>query len=85
MPEADVDYEGNELTSFAAAVAYSETTGREVYGGRGWNGKSQTKDGEVLVEWKFCQCPKHHMTIIITVSITAIINITTIATSITAA
>jgi hypothetical protein len=31
-----------------------------MYGGRGWNRKSQKKGGEVVVEWNLCQCPKHH-------------------------
>jgi hypothetical protein len=30
---AFVDYEGKELTSFTATVAYSESTGRDVYWG----------------------------------------------------
>jgi hypothetical protein len=57
-----------------------------MYGGRGWNGKSQKKGGEVVVEWDLCQCPKQHLIIIIiTASIVSIAPIiTTIATSITA-
>jgi hypothetical protein len=81
---AFVDYEGKELTSSTAARQWMF-----MYGGRGWNGKSQKNGGEVVVEWELCQCPKHHcitIIIIITTSIVSIATIiTTIATSITAA
>jgi hypothetical protein len=78
MPLADVDYEGKELTSFAAAVAYSETTGRDVHDVRGWNGKSQTKGGKVW--WN-----KIFVSVCTSVPSTIAIIITTIATSVTAA
>jgi hypothetical protein len=79
MLETDVDYKGY------FAVAYSETTGRDVYGGRGWNGKSQTKGSEAWWNRNFVSVPSTIAIIITTSSTVSITTIfTTIVTSITA-
>jgi hypothetical protein len=52
-------------------VTYSETTGRDVYGERGWNGKSQTKGGEAWWNGNFVSVSSTIATIIATTSITA--------------
>jgi hypothetical protein len=82
MPEADVDYEGKELTSFAAAVAYSETTGRDVFmvGGAGME-RARRKVARSWWNINVVSVPSTIATSS-TISITTII--ATIATSITA-
>jgi hypothetical protein len=89
---AFVDYEGKELASFTAAVAYSESTGRDVCVNLWWEGLEweEPEEGWRGRAWWNGTCVSVPSTstiiIIITTSIVSIATIiNTIATSITAA